>query len=146
MKLVSIVITILLISGLILGCWMFMYDLRESYGVDIDSDVYDFNNTLQKINKTLIEINKSKTTIEGMSLDPDAGTSILIPYKMIKVAWSGVKIVFNSFGLLFSFITGGFGALSTSLSIPFWIEGIIIGIIIIIVIFVFVKAFLRWDI
>lgn len=142
MKLSHIILTTLLIGGMILGCLVFINDLEENYGADVN--VSGFDDVQEKFNKTVQTSQELKGNVTSMILPETTTETLLVPYKMIKVAWKGLKLVFGSVEIMFSFIGISTNSLTQSLHLPVWTFTLITIVIVIIIIFILIEAFLRW--
>ena len=140
-----LIISVILISMVLLGSTTYLSSLQEGYGEEID--LTGFNRTLERLETQQDLADKIMGNITDMKLEkPTVATALLVPYKMIQTAWSGMKMAFNSVWTLEAiFVDAATASGDAGLPIPSWVIPSVILIIVGILIVIIIEAFMRWK-
>lgn len=143
MKLQQIIISILLVSGIVLGSTTFLINLTSNY--DQNVDLSSLNKTYDRMNATSNEVNDLATEILDFELD-NLVDFIAIPYKLIQIGWKSAKTVFLSWGTVDAMVSDTAKGLSDNgLILPGWFVTIIMGVFIITIVSILIFAFFKWK-
>lgn len=143
MKLENIVIGVIIVSLVVTGSTLFLSDLTANYGVSYNNDT--LNNTLYQTQEYLNESQQLSEKITDIELGEGAIDLIETPYELIKVGWSVMKTVFESWGTVSAMVKDIGQSLSEGpLGIPTVLFSAAITIFVIILVFVLVYGFFKW--
>ena len=146
MKLSHIILATLIIGGMVAGSLLFINEMSVKYDADVDVSGFETGkgNISAKFDEVTNTSEEMRIEITTMILPETETSSLMIPYKMIKIAWQGILLVIGSMGVLFSFFIVIGNNLSTSLYLPAWTFTLITSIIIVIIMIILIESFIRW--
>lgn len=142
MKIHNIIIVTLTISMVVLGSQFFLSSLSDNYSQEIDYT--GLNRTLERLNYTQTQSESIRKNINDMVLSD----SLLldVPYKMIQVGWTVLKLTFGSIWTVTDIIADSFKIFEeTGIPLPAWLQGTIIAILIVMIAFILVYGFYKWK-
>lgn len=144
MKLHYMIISILIVSLIAIGAMDYVSDLGDNYGTTAD---------LTRINRTITGLNETRQSamdlgeeITSFKLSLNPIDLLSLPYKMIQVAWSSGKTMFNAWGTVGDIIvdTGAGIDEVTGSNLSQEVIKTIIAIIVIILVAIVVYGFFKW--
>lgn len=142
MKLQAVVISTLVVCMIILGGLGFISDVGDNYGKTADTDLW--NNTNIRLNTQQDLAQDLSNEINSFKLD-NVVDFLAIPYKMIKIAWKLIKLLFNSWSIVVDIIIDS-SEISAGLGIPLpaWLIPTITAIILVMVASIVVYGLFKW--
>lgn len=138
------IISILIVSLIAIGAMDYVSDLGDNYGTTAD---------LTRINRTITGLNETRQSamdlgeeITSFKLSLNPIDLLSLPYKMIQVAWSSGKTMFNAWGTVGDIIvdTGAGIDEVTGSNLSQEVIKTIIAIIVIILVAIVVYGFFKW--
>lgn len=141
MKLHNLGIGIVIASIIFLGIFSYVNDLSTTYNETIDlSSMNKSRARFDEQNNLSIELKQK------LNFTMSKSNFFYVPYEMISVAWSSLKIFINTIGGVGAVFTDSFDGLrDLGLPIPDWVEAGIMTIIILLLVFIVIYAFFKWK-
>lgn len=145
MKMHELLISVILVTLVIFSATTFIGDLGDHYSTTANfSGIMNYtNNSFTKMQNN----SKELSNLMGFELEKDpTNENLFLPYKMIRIAWTGIKLIFNSWGV-FADVTRGTikEAGNHGVPIPAWLQVGLIAIIIIVMVSIILYAFFKWK-
>ena len=128
-KIETLLIGIIVFAIFIVSGTLMIADINTNYNITIGNDE-DFNSTYALSNRMLSETNATTQNMKEKMLDSDVSTTDTIS-SMLKGGFSAIRLVKNSFGLVYSLLNN----IAIALSIPTFFVGAAFTIMIILVVF-----------
>ena len=128
-KIETLLIGIIVFAVFIVSGTLMIADINTNYNTTIGNDE-DFNSTYALSNRMLSETNATTQDMKEKMLDSDVSTTDTIS-SMLKGGFSAIRLVKDSFSLVFNLINN----IAIALSIPTFFVGAAFTIITILVIF-----------
>ena len=128
-KIETLLIGIIVFAVFIVSGTLMIADINTNYNTTIGNDE-DFNSTYALSNRMLSETNATTQDMKEKMLDSDVSTTDTIS-SMLKGGFSAIRLVKNSFGLVYSLLNN----IAIALSIPKFFVGAAFTIMIILVVF-----------
>ena len=131
----GILISLIIVSGVIIGITAFTGDVLDNYG--IASDDLTYLNKTSEINTKVTEI---KDTIEDTQI---TGVEVIdLPLTFIAGAYSALKLLLNIPDIMMTLLMEA----GEVIGIPAWAIAMGTAIVVIIIVFVVLRAILKWDV
>ncbi len=145
MKLHNITISIIIVSMIVLGSITYLNSLGENYGVDINTGSFDGTQSrLEKQQNLSSQLNED---ISSLTLELKVSDLLFVPYKMIKIGWSSLKLVFNSWATVGTIVEESSSSMVEDVGIPLpsWLVPSIISILVITLVALIIYGFFKWK-
>ena len=131
----GILISIIIVSGVIVGLMAFASDIFDNYDVSYDDLTY-----MNKTSEYEDSVSDVKDSIE--SADATGIAWIDLPLTFVAGAYSALKLLLNIPQILISIVMEA----SYIIGIPAWVTGMVSAIVVVIIVFVILRAILKWDV
>lgn len=144
MKIHEISLAVIFVSMIILGTITYIDALGEKYGTT--ADFSGLSNTSARLDEQKRFMNETYAEIAGIELSLNPIDLLSIPYKMIRVGWGSIKIVFGSWtvvGAIFSDLSSGLA--DSGIQLPDWLISSVVAILLLTIIAICVYAFYKWK-
>tara|TARA_R100000306_G_C4352437_1_gene130829 strand:- start:560 stop:973 length:414 start_codon:yes stop_codon:yes gene_type:complete len=136
MKISTLLIVLLIVSGVVVGTYSMINDLATDYGVTVDQNYLDsFNKTLQ-LNE---ELNSKYLKVQNLSAKTGSSFNIitLVP-DVLSIVKDVIKLPFTVTGELLN-------SFNEFLGLPKWVYNTLLGIFVVLMIFAFISLVLRYN-
>ena len=136
MKFSTLLIVLLIVSGVVVGTYSMINDLSNDYGVSVDQDYLNsFNKTLE-LND---ELNAKYLKVQNLSAKTGSSFQIitLVP-DVLGIVKDVIKLPFTVTGELLN-------SFNEFLGLPKWVYNTLLGIFVVLMIFSFISLVLRYK-
>ena len=141
MKLQQLVIGVLFVSLITTGLITYLSDIADNYGKTADFSGLDKTKAAMET-----QINQTEELQEILDTTLEEGNFFVIPYKLVKAAWTAVKALIITPLLTLRIIINELSTFAVEvLYIPSWVQGLIIALLTVSIISILIFAFFKWK-